>query len=154
MTRIDVTSPSFEAGGTIPRRHTRDGDDVSPALELGAPPAGTRSLVILCEEPDAPKGTFVHWFAFNLSPETRKLGEGVPQEARLAGGMTQGTNDFGDLGYTGPAPPPGKPHRYFFRLYEVDRTVDLDAGVTKADLQRAISAHVVGEGEVMGTYGR
>jgi Raf kinase inhibitor-like YbhB/YbcL family protein len=151
---IELTSTAFQQGATIPIQHTGDGADRSPALAWAAPPAGTKSLSLICDDPDAPSGTWVHWILFNLPGQTRSLEEGVPTTEALANGAKQGKNDFGSIGYEGPAPPPGKPHRYFFKLYALDVVVNLPAGATKAQLTEAMKGHIVAEGKLMGTYGR
>ena len=151
---LELTSTAFQEGATIPERFTGDGRNVSPPLKWQNVPAGTRTLALICEDPDAPRGTFTHWVVFNLPAESRELSEGVPAEATLPNGTAQGTNDFGKVGYGGPSPPPGKPHRYFFRLYALDRPPDLQPGATKAQLLAAMKGHVLGEAQLMGTYAR
>src|SRR5262249_23574451 len=103
---------------------------------------------------DAPRGTWVHWVLFNLPAESRELSEGVPPEARLPNGTTQGTNDFGKVSYQGPAPPPGKPHRYFFKLYALDKLLDVQPGATTHQLLASMKGHVLGQGQLLGTYAR
>ena len=151
---LELTSTAFQEGATIPQQYTGDGRNVSPPLKWTDPPAGTRSLALVCEDPDAPRGTFTHWTAFNLPAESKEVSEGVPVEATLPNGTAQGTNDFGMAGYGGPKPPPGKPHRYFFKLYALDKRLDLQAGAGKEDLRAAMKGHVLAEGQLMGTYGR
>jgi Raf kinase inhibitor-like YbhB/YbcL family protein len=148
--KIELTSTAFREGDTIPKQYTGDGKDVSPPLQWGEPPAGTKSFALICDDPDAPRGTWVHWVLFNLPAEQRELTEGAPAE----GGARQGKNDFGNLGYGGPAPPPGKPHRYFFKLYALDRLLDVAAGATKEQVVAALQGHVLAEGQMMGRYGR
>ncbi|MBZ5641007.1 MAG: YbhB/YbcL family Raf kinase inhibitor-like protein, partial [Acidobacteriia bacterium] len=113
-----LKSPAFERGARIPVRHTCDGEDVSPRLEWTDPPALTRSLALVVDDPDAPVGNWVHWVVFDLPASARILPEGAPKDASLRepAGAIQGKNDFGRLGWGGPCPPPGKPHRYFFKL--------------------------------------
>lgn len=155
MTTLQVTSSAFAAGGTIPRKYTADGPDVSPALAWGDVPAETKSFALICDDPDAPRGgTWVHWVIWGLPAETRALAENVPNDATLPSGAKQGKNDFGRLGYGGPAPPRGPAHRYFFKLYALDSVPDLKPGATKADLERAMNGHVLAQGELMGKYGR
>jgi Raf kinase inhibitor-like YbhB/YbcL family protein len=151
---IALTSTAFQEGQPIPARHTGDGADVSPPLAWGDVPGGTRSLALVCEDPDAPRGTWTHWVLFNLPPATRDLEEGVPKQATLPSGAVQGSNDFGRTGYGGPAPPPGKPHRYFFKLHALDMTLSLQPGASRAQLLAALGGHVLGEGQLMGTYAR
>ncbi len=113
---LELTSSAFQEGQPIPQQHTGDGKDVSPALKWTDPPAGTKSFALVCDDPDAPRKTWVHWVLFNVAAESRELGEGVPAQETLPGGARQGKNDFGKIGYGGPAPPRGKPHRYFFKF--------------------------------------
>jgi Raf kinase inhibitor-like YbhB/YbcL family protein len=150
---IELTSAAFQPGATIPKQYTGDGADHSPPLRWSEPPAGTKSLALICDDPDAPRGTWVHWVLFNLPGQTRELAEGVPMTETLGNGAEQGKNDFGKIGYGGPAPPKGKPHRYFFKLYALDGSVDLPAGATKAQLVEAMKGHILAEGQLMGHYG-
>jgi Raf kinase inhibitor-like YbhB/YbcL family protein len=145
---LQVTSTAFREGETIPKKFTGDGPDVSPPLAWSAPPAGTISFALICDDPDAPRGTWVHWVLFNLAPDLRGLDEGT------AANGVQGVTDFGQAGYGGPAPPPGKPHRYFFKLYALDTMITLPAGSTKAQVVKAMQGHILAEGQLMGTYGR
>ncbi len=151
---MELTSPALVEGGSIPRQYTKDGRNLSPPLQWSDPPENTRSLALICEDPDAPRGTFTHWVVFNLPPQTRDLGEGASPAGALPGGTVEGTNDFGKIGYGGPAPPPGKPHRYFFKLYALDRALDLPSGATKPQLLAAMKGRLLAEAQVMGTYGR
>lgn len=151
---LKLLSTAFQHGETIPRPYTGDGADHSPPLNWTEPPAGTKSLALICEDPDAPRGIWVHWVLFNLPAEIRELAAGVPASKSLPHGARHGKNDFGDLGYGGPAPPRGKPHRYFFRLYALDTVLDLPPGATRAQLLEAMQGHVLGEGELLGKYGR
>jgi Raf kinase inhibitor-like YbhB/YbcL family protein len=151
---FELTSTAFAEGATIPKQYTGDGRNASPPLRWGDPPAGTRSLALVCEDPDAPRGTFTHWVLFNLPAEARELSEGTPPQPSLPGGAAQGTNDFRKVGYGGPAPPPGKPHRYFFKLYALDQSLELQPGATRPQLLAAVKGHVLGEAQLMGTYGR
>jgi Raf kinase inhibitor-like YbhB/YbcL family protein len=151
---IDLSSPAFEEGQPIPKQYTADGRNVSPPLRWSDPPGATRSLALICEDPDAPRGTWTHWVAFNLPAEARELGEGIPPEPTLSDGTVQGTNDFGKIGYGGPSPPPGKPHRYFFKLYALDQQLQLPAGASRNQLLAAVKGHILAEGLLMGTYGR
>jgi Raf kinase inhibitor-like YbhB/YbcL family protein len=151
---IELTSTAFQTGETIPKQYTGDGVDQSPPLRWSEPPSGTKSLALICDDPDAPRGTWVHWVLFNLPAQTRELEEGVATMENLANGAKQGKNDFGDIGYGGPAPPKGKPHRYFFKLYALYVAVDLPPGATKAQLLDAMKGHILAEGQLMGTYGR
>lgn len=151
---IEVTSPAFQPGAAIPKQYTGDGADRSPPLRWSAPPAGTKSLTLICDDPDAPRGTWVHWVLFNLPAQTRELQEGVPAIEVLSSGAKQGMTDFGTVGYGGPAPPRGKPHRYFFKLYALDVVLELPSGATKAQLVDAMKEHILAEGQLVGNYER
>lgn len=151
---IELASPAFQPGAPIPKPYTGDGVDHSPPLRWAMPPSGTKSLALICDDPDAPRGIWVHWVLFNLPAQSRELAEGYPTKETLESGTKQGKNDFGKVGYGGPAPPKGKPHRYYFKLYALDTTVDLPAGATKAQLEKAMRGHILAEGQLMGTYGR
>lgn len=150
---LDVTSSAFEEGGAIPARYTCDGLDISPPLSWSPVPNGTRSLALIAEDPDAPRGAFAHWVIYNLPPDTRRLPEDVPNRQTLPGGALQGMNGSGSIGYTGPCPPGGT-HRYFFEVYALDTELDLGAGATKEDVVRAMEGHVLAEGRLLGTYQR
>ena len=118
------------------------------------PPAERLSFALVCEDPDAPRGTWVHWVVYDMPPERRALEAGIGPDPELPDGTRQGTNDFGRLGYGGPAPPPGKPHRYFFKLYALDVHLGLEPGATRAQLLDAMRDHKIAEGQVVGLYGR
>jgi Raf kinase inhibitor-like YbhB/YbcL family protein len=152
--KIEVTSPAFQEGQTIPERYAGDKDNVSPPLAWGDVPPGTQSFALICEDPDAPDGTFSHWVLFNVPAKLRELREGASRAAPLPGDAAEGTNDAGTPGYFGPAPPPGKAHRYYFKLYALDRALSLPTGATRQQVLDAMKGHVLGEGHVMGLYGR
>jgi Raf kinase inhibitor-like YbhB/YbcL family protein len=151
---LALTSTAFQEGETIPKKFTADGANVSPPLQWGDPPAGTQAFALIADDPDAPRGTWVHWVLFDLPPGERGLAEGVSPAGSPPGGARQGKNDFGKPGYGGPSPPPGKPHRYFFKLYALDRSLSLAEGATKAQVEAAMKGHVLAEGRLMGKYGR
>ena len=151
---FQLTSKAFSHNGEVPRPHTCDGQDLSPALEWTDPPPKTRSLNLICDDPDAPVGTWVHWVLFNLPASARGLPEGVPVVGVLADGSKQGQNDFRRLGYGGPCPPPGPAHRYFFKLYALDNIPDLKPGASKKELERAMQGHVLAEAQLVGRYQR
>jgi Raf kinase inhibitor-like YbhB/YbcL family protein len=151
---IPISSPAFGDGGLIPVQHTGDGRNDSPPLEWGDPPDGTRGFALIFDDPDAPRGTFVHWVLWNLPADSRQLGSAVPQTPTLPDGARQGTNGFGRLGYGGPAPPPGPQHRYLFKLYALDAPLPLDSGATKEQVLEAMRGHQLGEGVLTGMYGR
>ena len=151
---FSISSPSFQNGKDIPKKFTCDGDDVSPALSWTDPPQGVKSFALIADDPDAPRGTWTHWVLFDLPPSTSTLAEGLPKVGELPDGGRQGVNDFPKIGYGGPCPPPGKPHRYFFKLYALDNKLNLKAGASKQEVEQAMQNHILGKAEVMGKYGR
>jgi Raf kinase inhibitor-like YbhB/YbcL family protein len=151
---MHLTSPAFEESGTIPKANTCDGDDSSPKLEWSGAPDNVKSFALICDDPDAPRGTWVHWVIFNLPPDSRELPAGVSADKAPAPAAKQGRNDFGNQGYGGPCPPPGKPHRYFFKLYALDTMLDLRDGASKQQLESAMKGHILAEVRLMGKYGR
>jgi Raf kinase inhibitor-like YbhB/YbcL family protein len=151
---IPITSPAFASGRPIPAEYTCEGSDVSPPLQWTNAPANTKSFALIADDPDAPMGTWVHWVLYDLPPNTTELPEGVVKTRDLPGGAKQGLNSWPRLGYGGPCPPPGRPHRYFFKLYALDAMLDLKPGATKKDVEAAMQGHVLAEGQLMGTYQR
>lgn len=151
---LTISSPSFTNGGTIPKKFTCDGADVSPPLTWTDPPAGTKAFALLVDDPDAPVGNWNHWAMWNLPPSLRLLPEGVSKTARLPDGSEQGQNDFHKLGYNGPCPPAGKPHRYFFKVFALDAKLSLNSEAGKPEIEAAIKGHTLGRAELMGTYKR
>jgi Raf kinase inhibitor-like YbhB/YbcL family protein len=151
---LKLSSADFSSGAAIPKQFTCDGADISPALEWNDPPAGTQSFSLIADDPDAPVGTWVHWVLFDLPANARSLPQDVAKKEQIENGARQGRNDFGKIGYGGPCPPAGKPHRYFFKLYALDTTLNLKAGATKQEVERAQQGHVLAQGEWMGRYGR
>ena len=149
-----VSSSAFQEGGEIPTKYTCEGQDVSPALTWSEPPAETRSFTLIVDDPDAPVGVFTHWVLFNLPVDSRELPEAMPTQAQLPDGSLQGKNDFGKIGYGGPCPPPGRPHRYQFTLYALDQTLDLKAGASKKQVLDAMQGHILAQGRLTGTYQR
>jgi len=144
---MDLRSPAFENGGRIPPRYTCDDADVSPPLQIADLPAGTATLALVMDDPDAPMGTFDHWIVWNIPPDTVEVPEGEEPN-----GM-QGMTDFGRLGYGGPCPPGGT-HRYRFKLYALDEGLNLREGTRKEGLERAMEDHVLAEAVLEGTYSR
>ncbi len=151
---IQITSAAFTEGGAIPKKHTCDGEDISPALAWSGIPSGTQSLALIADDPDAPVGTWVHWVLYNIPSTLNGLPEGVAKSPNVEGIGLQGNNGFRRSGYGGPCPPKGKPHRYFFKLYALDTSLNLKAGATKADIEKAMGGHILAQGQLMGTYGR
>lgn len=150
-----LSSPAFASGESIPQQHTGDGENVSPPLEWTAPPEGTRELALICDDPDAPAGTFTHWIVYGLAPEVTGLPEGLARSETVAHpALKQGVNGFGKVGYDGPAPPPGKAHRYQFTLYALSAQIDLAPGASRGELLRSMEGKVLGRTMLEGTYGR
>ncbi|MBZ5570598.1 MAG: YbhB/YbcL family Raf kinase inhibitor-like protein [Acidobacteriia bacterium] len=149
-----ISSASFPNGGPIPRKFTCDGADVSPEMSWTGSPVGTKSFVLLADDPDAPVGTWTHWVLFDLPAQTNSLAEGIPKVDEVPSGGRQGRNDFHKIGYGGPCPPPGTPHRYFFKLYALDKMLNLKPGGSKQEVEQAMQNHVLGKAELMGTYQR
>ncbi len=151
---FQIASTAFSNGGTIAKNYTCDGSDVSPSLSWKDAPAGAQSFALIADDPDAPAGTWVHWVAYNLPGNAKELPEGVKKEEQLLDGTQQGRNDFRKIGYNGPCPPPGKPHRYFFKLYALNAKLTLKSGATKNDVEAAMKGHILAQAELMGKYGR
>lgn len=151
---MEIRSPAFGYGEPIPLRYTGLGQDVSPPLEWNGMPEKTKSLVLIVEDPDAPSGIWTHWLVYEISPKRTSLAEDQPKTQYLPGGARQGLNDFGRLGYGGPMPPRGEPHRYFFRLYALDAVLDLKPGLRRSKLLRLIEPHKFAEAHWMGTFQR
>lgn len=145
-----LTSPAFNDGAGIPVKYSCDGEDVSPRLEWTHPPENTRSYALVVEDPDAPSGTFTHWILYDLPPQMTDLPEGA------SGPGTSGRNDFQEIGFGGPCPPPGHgEHRYFFRLHALDvEHLGLAKDATRKELDAAIEGHVIGTAELMGRFQR
>lgn len=150
---MQIQSSDFAPSQPIPQKFTCDGQDASPQLTWSGVPAATKTFALIADDPDAPAGTWVHWVLFNLPAQATSLPEGVPKSDSAAGGI-QGKNDFGKVGYNGPCPPPGKPHRYFFKLYALDTSLALQPGARKQEVVAAMQGHVVAQAEVVGTYQR
>jgi Raf kinase inhibitor-like YbhB/YbcL family protein len=153
VTALRVTSTAFTDGGMIPQRYTCDGDDTSPPLSLDGVPDGTRSIALIADDPDAPRGIFVHWVVYDLPPDLHELPDGIRPNEVLDGGGRQGVTDFGTVGYGGPCPPSGT-HRYFFKVYALDAELNLPPGRSKANLLKAMEGHILAQGQIMGRYKR
>ncbi len=151
---MQLTSSAFLAGQTIPDKYTCDGANVSPPLKWSGAPPETKSLALIADDPDAPVGTWVHWVLYDLPSTVTELAEDTPKGQYLPNGSKQGINDFKHLGYSGPCPPPGKPHRYFFKLYALSAPLDLKPGAIKKDVERVMEKLVLAQGQLMGTYKR
>ncbi len=149
-----LSSAAFHDGGDIPRKFTCDGADVSPELSWTDPPAGTQSFALIADDPDAPVGTWTHWVLFDVPASMHHLPENLSKVDELPGGGRQGRNDFRKIGYGGPCPPLGKPHRYFFKLYSLSVKLGLKPGVSKQEVEQAMQAHILGKAELIGKYKR
>jgi Raf kinase inhibitor-like YbhB/YbcL family protein len=150
-----ISSPAFTPNGSIPAKFTCDGEDISPALEWSDVPDGTHSLALIVDDPDAPdpakpQRVYVHWVVYNISDSTTRIAENAARSGLLPHGALPGTNDWGKETYGGPCPPIGR-HRYFFKLYALDRALELRKP-TKAELEKAMEGHILGVAEVVGTY--
>jgi len=149
---MQLASPAFQQGSEIPSYYTRDGEDVSPELSWKDAPSQTKSFVLVMHDPDAPMlGGFTHWVLYNVPAEAGHLKENIPAEERISGTGLQGKNDAGKIGYVGPAPPSGI-HRYFFRLFAIDKMLDLAPGATHKQVSAAVKGHILAQAELMGTY--
>jgi hypothetical protein len=145
--KVRVTSSDFQEGATIPSKFTCDGADTSPPLQIVDVPSGAKSLALIVDDPDAPSGLFTHWIIWNISPHTSNIGEGTAPSG------VQGTNDFGKPGYGGPCPPSGT-HRYYFKVFALDRELDLTVGAKRAQLDATMKGHVVAQGQLIGRYSK
>ncbi len=158
--KLEVTSTAFGQGEEIPRKYTGEGEDLSPPLSWSGVPEAAREIAVLCDDPDAPTPEpWVHWLIYGIPAGAGGLPEGVPNEPRLDNppGALQGKNSWPSgvtIGYRGPMPPPGGPHRYYFKVYALDAPLGLEPGIDKQALLRALEGHVLAEGELMGRYER
>jgi Raf kinase inhibitor-like YbhB/YbcL family protein len=144
--KMKITSSAFQEGGEMPSKFSRDGGNVNPPLRFEGTPTNAKSLVLIVDDPDAPVGLFTHWLVWNIDPKTTEIPErGVPT------GAVQGTNDYPNLGYGGPQPPSGT-HRYYFKIFALDQTLDLRSGAKRPELDKAMSGHVIAQGQLMGRY--
>jgi hypothetical protein len=155
---MQLTSPAFKARAPIPEPHTCDGANASPRLDWSGAPAGAKSFAVVMDDPDAPPGTWIHWTIWNVPASALGLAEGIAKTADLPDGSRQGrvygVKEFSKTGYWGPCPPPGKPHRYIFRLYALDAVLDLPASATRFDLDSAMKGRILASAELTGLYGR
>ena len=145
--RMKITSSAFQEGGNIPSKFTCDGSDTSPPLQITGVPSSAKSLVLIADDPDAPSGLFTHWLVWNIPPQTNSIAEGSAAKG------VHGTNDFGKSGYRGPCPPPGT-HRYSFKIFALDRELDLSSGAKRSQVDAAMKGHVIAQGELVGRYAR
>ena len=142
---LTITSPAFQNDGYIPSKYTCDGENINPPLEIEGIPEGTESLVLIIDDPDAPRGMFNHWVVWNISPANTIGEDTIPG--------TEGINGFGRHGYGGPCPPSGT-HRYIFRVYALDSRIDLNSDAKKNEVEEAIKSHILAQGELIGLYSR
>ncbi len=150
-----LTSSAFAAGERLPIKYTADGEDVSPPLQWAAPPAGTEELVLICDDPDAPRGAFTHWVLYGLPPQVASVPEGIARVASLSEpACRQGLNSAGRVGYVGPAPPPGPPHRYRFTLYALSGKTGLAPGASVEHVRAALQGKILATTTLEGIYGR
>src|SRR5215216_7856095 len=145
--KMKVTSSAFEQGGNMPAKFTCDGSDTSPPLQITGIPPNAKTLVLIADDPDAPNGLFTHWLVWNIRPQTNSIAEGSAPKG------VQGANDFGKTGYRGPCPPRGT-HRYSFRIFALDRDLDLRTGVKRSQVDAAMKGHIIAQGELVGRYVR
>ena len=150
---MEIKSSAFKEGESIPAKYTCDNLDISPPLEWSEGPAGTKTFAIICDDPDAPKGTWVHWVMYNIPSDLLKLPENTPKSETLINGARQGKTDFGSIGYGGPCPPSGT-HRYYFKVYALDYAPDYKSVITKKELLKLMEGHILDEGQLMGRYKR
>lgn len=151
--KIKIESPSFKEGEMIPVRYTCDGENVSPAVKWSGAPGQTKSFAILCDDPDAPIGDWVHWILFNIPADITEIKENISPDKKFSNGMAHGLTDFKSFGYGGPCPPSGT-HRYFFKIYALDIMLKADPGIKKKELLKLIEGHILAKGELIGRYKR
>lgn len=149
MDSLTLTSSVFLHNTNIPAAYTCEGEDKNPPLDISGVPQTAKSLALIVDDPDAPVGTWDHWILWNIAPDTKRIDQG-----QLPAGAVQGMNDFKKTNYGGPCPPPGKPHRYFFKLYALDESLDLTSSSTKQDLEKAMEGHILTRAELIGLYQR
>jgi Raf kinase inhibitor-like YbhB/YbcL family protein len=146
--KMKISSSAFQEGGTIPEKFSKNGQNVSPELRVEGAPAEAKSLALIVDDPDTPVGLFTHWLVWNIDPKTIEIAENSPPN-----GAVQGTNDYPNLGYGGPQPPSGT-HRYYFKIFALDRVLDLKSGAKRREVDAAMRGHVIGQGELMGRYSK
>lgn len=155
---FSISSSAFQNEQVIPKKFTCDGADLSPALQWSGAPAATKAFALIMDDPDAPPGRWVHWIIYDLPASVTALAEGVEKKAEGANGSKQGlvwgVDTFSKVGYYGPCPPPGKPHRYYFKLYALDAVLNLPSKATKPQVEAKMRGHILSQTILMGTYGR
>ena len=150
---MQVSSPVFESDGMIPSKYTCDGADISPPLQWDSVPEGTKSVALISDDPDAPMGTWTHWTLYNFAADKTELAEDIAHDETLPDGSRQGLTDFGETGYGGPCPPSGT-HRYYFRIYALDKKIDVSTVIDKKGLLKEMEGHIIAQGQLMGKYKR
>ena len=151
---LSISSSAFNEGDRIPDKYTCEGEDISPQLSWSDTPEGTKSFTLICDDPDAPMGTWDHWLIYNIPADSEGLSEAVPTDESLTDGSKQGLNSWEKKSYGGPCPPPGDPHRYFFKLYALDTMLTLTGDADKSTLEDAMQDHILAEAQLMGTFSR
>ncbi len=151
---FNITTPAFEYGTTIPKLYTCEGEDISPRLRWDEAPQETTTFALIMEDPGAPGGTFTHWIIYNIPNDCRELEKIIPKGNHLDNGAIQSKNDFGKVGYNGPCPPPGSKHRYFFRIYALNKTLPRESIQSGPEFHKAINEVMLDEAEYMGTFYR
>ena len=151
---LSISSSAFNEGDRIPDKYTCEGEDISPPLSWSDPPEGTQSFTLICDDPDAPMGTWDHWLIYNIPADSAGLSESIPTDESLTDGSKQGINSWEKTGYGGSCPPPGDPHRYFFKLYALDTMLTFTGDVNKSTLENAMQDHILAEAQLMGTFSR
>jgi hypothetical protein len=146
--KMKITSPAVQEGGTIPEKFSKNGQNVSPELRIEGAPPEAKSLALIVDDPDAPVGLFTHWIVWNIDPKTTQIAEGS-----APGGAVQGKNDFGDIGYGGPQPPSGT-HRYYFKIFALNSSLDLKSGAKRKEVDAAMKGHIIAQGQLMGKYSK
>ena len=151
---LEMSSDVIKNKEYIPDRYTCDAQDFSPAIFWGEVSVKTKSFVLICDDPDAPYGIWVHWVLFNIPPDSTELKENISETELSSLGIIRGRNDFGELNYRGPCPPPGKAHSYFFKLYALNTTLSLEEGATKKEVIKEMQGHIISEKKIIGKYQR
>ena len=151
---LTISSAAFNEGERIPDKYTCEGEDISPQLTWRDAPEGTKSFTLICDDPDAPMGTWDHWLIYNIPADSEGLSEAVPTDESLTDGSKQGLNSWEKKSYGGPCPPPGDPHRYFFKLYALDTMWTLTGDADKSTLENEMQEHILAEAQLMGTFSR
>jgi len=151
---LSISSSAFNEGDRIPDKYTCEGEDISPQLIWSDTPEGTKSFTLICDDPDAPMGTWDHWLIYNIPADSEGLSEAVPTNELLTDGSKQGLNSWEQTSYGGPCPPPGDPHRYFFKLYALDTMLTLTGDADKSTLENEMQEHILAEAQLMGTFSR